>query len=534
MRTAVHPMFKFDRFQGRQWLDTIRFAIIFAIAYFLLDRIAFIYPLRQLNITPWDPQPALAVALLYLRGWRWLPWVYIAALLPELVAREDPLLVSESMLLTLVIIGGYSVTAGLMRSFIEVTPELGTRQDVINLMVAVVIGSGTMALWYAGLLCAWGIMDWEVFPVMVFRYWLGETIGLLVTMPLILFFAEPSRRRELSELAGNRRALLPLGLIVAALLVVFLRDESQQYKYFYLLFLPIIWIASRYGVTGAITGAALIQLGVVIAAMASNHELQEILELQTLLLCLVLTGLILGAAVDEWRDAFQRLSRARELTAVGEMATAVAHELNQPLTALSTYCDAMRLLAEHAPEDRTRMVATADRIRRVATRCAEIVARFRTFAPTRVDTPERASVADNVRSAIVAMQERLDQARAEISLKADASLPAAPIDRERMGLVFQNLIGNALDAARTTPNRRPTIDIVVRRDGRRHVRVTFRDSGPGIPIEMIERIFEPFFTGKATGMGLGLAICRSIVENHGGRLWAEPGKNGILHVRLPI
>ena len=527
-------MSKFDPMQRKRWTETIQFAIVFMLAYFLLDRISFIYPLRELNITPWDPQPALAVALLYLRGWRWLPWVYLSALVPELLAREVPQQLPETLLLTMVVVGGYSLTAGLMRSFIEVTPELGTRQDVINLMVAVVIGSGTMGMWYAGLLCAWGVMDWEFFPTMIFRYWLGDTIGLLVTMPPILFFAEPSRRRELSDLAGNRRALLPLALIIAALLIVFLRDEAQQYKFFYLLFLPIIWIASRYGLAGAITGAALIQIGVVIAAMASQHELFEILELQTLLLCLVLTGLILGAAVDEWRDAFQRLSRARELTAVGEMATAVAHELNQPLTALSTYCDAIRLLAENEPEDRTRMIATADRIRHVATRCAEIVARFRTFAPARVTAPERASVADTVRSAIVAMQERLDVSRAEVNLKVDESLPPLPIDRDRMGLVFQNLIANALDAAHATTQRRPTIEIVVRRDGRRHVRVSVRDSGPGIPIKMIERIFEPFFTEKAQGMGLGLAICRSVVENHGGRLWAEPGKNGILHIRLPI
>jgi signal transduction histidine kinase len=528
-------MRKSDPLQRKRWTETIQFALVYTLAYFLLDRISFIYPLRELNITPWDPQPALAVALLYLRGWRWLPWVYLTALIPELVAREDPVEVPDTLILTCVIVGGFSLTAALMRSFLEVAAELGTRQDVINLMVAVVLGAGTMGACYGALLCLWGVTQWELFPTIVFRYWLGDTIGLLVTLPPILFFAEPSRRRELGELAGNRRALLPLVLIVAALLIVFLRGESEQYKFFYLLFLPIIWIASRYGLAGAISGAALVQLGVVIAAMASFHEVFEILELQTLLLCLVLTGLILGAAVDEWRDAFQRLSRARQLTVVGEMATAVAHELNQPLTALSTYCDAIRLLAEHAPEDRSRMIATADRIRRVATRCAEIVARFRTFAPSRVGHPEKTAVADTVRAAITAMRERIEQARAEVSIKADDSLPPLPIDRDRMELVFQNLIANALDAAgQDTQQRRPAIDIVVRRDGRRHLRVTFRDSGPGIPIGMIQKIFEPFFTEKAQGMGLGLAICRSVVESHGGRLWAEPGRNGILHVRLPI
>lgn len=358
---------------------------------------------------------------------------------------------------------------------------------------------------------------------MIFRYWLGDTIGLLVTMPPILFFAEPSRRRELSDLAGNRRALLPLALIIAALLIVFLRDEAQQYKFFYLLFLPIIWIASRYGLAGAITGAALIQIGVVIAAMASQHELLEILELQTLLLCLVLTGLIRGRCRRMARCVPAPLASARthRRRRDGHRGGARAQ------SAIDCLIDILRCntLARRKRAGRShRMIATADRIRHVATRCAEIVARFRTFAPARVTAPERASVADTVRSAIVAMQERLDVSRAEVNLKVDESLPPLPIDRDRMGLVFQNLIANALDAAHATTQRRPTIEIVVRRDGRRHVRVSVRDSGPGIPIKMIERIFEPFFTEKAQGMGLGLAICRSVVENHGGRLWAEPGR----------
>lgn len=515
-------------------LPAVRVALAFALAYFLLDRISFIYPLRELNITPWDPQPALAIALLYLKGWRWLGWIYATVLVSEFVSHDVPVSLPGAIVLTLVLTFGYALVAALMRGPLEVTPQLSTRQDIVNLAACVVLGSGATGLCYVALLCAGDLLPWAGFPAALFRFWLGDTIGLLVTLPLLLFLAEPSLRGELRSLLRNRNAALPFVLVLAVLAFVFLRDESQQYKFFYLLFLPIIWIAARHGLAGAIGAVATIQAGVIVAVVSSDHEIIEVLELQTLLLCVVLTGLVLGVAVDEWRDASQRLARSRQLTAVGEMATALAHELNQPLTALSTYSDAMRLLAESAPAEQASMVETADRIRRVATRCADIVARFRALAPRRTGYMESSSIVDTIHSAIAPLRDRIEQSRARVNIDAESALAPLPLDQERMSFVFLNLIANALDASQAARAEPPVVDIVLRRDGRRHLLVTIRDSGPGIPVAMIDKIFEPFFTEKAQGMGLGLAICRSIVESHGGRLWAEPGNHGILHVRLPL
>lgn len=514
-------------------VHTLRLALAFFAGYFLLDRVSFIYPLHELNITPWDPQPALAIALLYLKGWRWLAWIYVTVFVSEFLSQDVPVHLPAALVLTLVLTGGYALVTALMRGPLDVTAQLSTRQDVVRLVASVVLGSGATGLCYVTLLCLGELMAWSAFPAALFRFWLGDTIGLLVTLPLLLFLAEPALRRELRALLRNRSAVLPFVLVLTVLAVVFLRDESQQYKFFYLLFLPIIWIAARHGLAGAVGAVAMIQAGIVVAVVSSEHEIIEVLELQTLLLCVVLTGLVLGVAVDEWRDASQRLVRARELTALGEMATALAHELNQPLTALSTYSDAMRLLAESAPTEQTAMAETAERIRRVATRCADIVTRFRALAPNRAIRAERTAIAAVVESAIAALRDRIDRASARVSLDVESGLPSLSIDRERMSFVFQNLIANALDAARADPAAPPSVHIVVRRDGNHSIRATLRDSGPGIPAEMTERIFEPFFTEKSQGMGLGLAICRSIVESHGGRLWAEPDAHGVLHVRLP-
>ena len=122
---------------------------------------------------------------------------------------------------------------------------------------------------------------------------------------------------------------------------------------------------------------------------------------------------------------------------------------------------------------------------------------------------------------------------ATVELHIDDDVQAISLDRDRIGLAFRNVIANALDAAAQRTDQPPSVAIELKRESRSHIRITVRDTGYGISLDMIERIFDPFYSGKAHGMGLGLAVSRSIVESHGGRLWAEPGNTGIVHFRLP-
>jgi len=509
-------------------------AFVFSGAFLLLDQISFIYPLRELNITPWDPQPALAVALLYLMGRRWIPWTFLTVLASELMVREIQVPVVDVFVLPAILTGGYAFIAGLLRGPFEMSADLASRKDVLNMITALALGAGATGLFYVTALSASELLAWGQFPEALFRFWLGDSIGMLVTLPVLLLLAEPGRRQEAIGLIRNRAAIVPFGLVIAALFIVFAREEAEQVKYFYLLFLPIIWIAARHGLTGAIGAVALIQAGIIISVVGSDHETIAVVELQTLLLSLVLTGLFLGVAVDEWRFASMRLARAQQLTAVGEMATALAHELNQPLTALSTYADAIRLLARSSSAGSERLIETSDSIRRVATRCADIVARFRALAPSPAPQMQKVLVEAPLRDAIEALQERAERIGAAIDVRIAPGLPELELDRERISLAFRNVIANALDAARERTDVLPKVAIEVSRESRNHIRVTIRDSGRGVALAMIEKVFQPFYSGKAQGMGLGLAVSRSIVESHGGRLWAEPGGSGIFHMRLPV
>jgi C4-dicarboxylate-specific signal transduction histidine kinase len=325
-----------------------------------------------------------------------------------------------------------------------------------------------------------------------------------------------------------------VAVVITLLIAVFAMEESQQFKFFYLLFLPLIWIAACHGLAGAIPAVALIQVGVIVSVLINGNAAVAVIEMQVLLLALALTGLLLGATVDEWRAASERLARAQQLTAASEMATALAHELNQPLTALSTYADAIRLLAASGRCKDDALIDAADRIQRVATRSVDIVARLRSVGNTCASKIERICVDEPLHIALARVQEQVARLNTSVTVVTRNDMPAFPIDRDRMAIVLQNLLTNALDAVEELPQAQRRVDISLGRDGTGHVLITVRDSGCGVSAELAEKVFEPFYSGKAKGMGLGLAISRSIVESHGGRLWLEPAAHGIFHVRLPV
>lgn len=506
----------------------------FLFAYLLLDQVSFIHPLQEFNITPWNPQPALAIALIALYGKGWIAWVFVTVFTAEFVVRGLSVPIQAALPLTAILTCGYAGVAWLLRAPFEIALDLASRKDVLRLAIAVVLGAGVTGFVYVSALSTGGYIGWEEYTDALFRFWVGDSIGILVTLPLLLLLADRDRRRELWALARKGEARLQIALVVTTLLLVFATGENEQFKYFYLLFLPLIWIAARHGLVGAIVAVAVIQAGIIVAVVVEDHQTLTVIELQTLLLSLVLTGLFLGVTVDEWRFASERLARARHLTVAGEMATALAHELNQPLTALSTYADAIRLIARSDKAEQAPLADTAERIRRVATRCADIVERFRSLGSACTHPAERVALPVLLQAAIDGLNEQVLRVGAEIELDVADDLPPLALDRGRITIVFQNLLANALDELQACPAEARHIRIHARRDGRAHVSISVRDSGPGIRPELLDRIFEPFYSGKAQGMGLGLAISRSIIESHGGKLRAEPGPHGIFQIRLPL
>jgi two-component system, LuxR family, sensor kinase FixL len=233
-----------------------------------------------------------------------------------------------------------------------------------------------------------------------------------------------------------------------------------------------------------------------------------------------------GDRLTELRTELAHVSR---LSAMGEMAAALAHELNQPLTAIGNTVGALKLILGDGGRTlddatRARVVRAADQAEGQAVRAGEIVRRLRDFiargeADARIEEV-KPLIEDSVALAAPNAKAEQIEVRLKLSPKADRVLA----DRIQIQQILVNLIRNATEAMRETAAPRVlTISTTARRG---MVEVAVKDTGPGVPPDLAKRLFSPFLSTKTSGMGVGLSICRRIVEAHGGRMWLEDSQGG--------
>jgi PAS domain S-box-containing protein len=224
-------------------------------------------------------------------------------------------------------------------------------------------------------------------------------------------------------------------------------------------------------------------------------------------------------ALQEMRAELARNARVNQMVA---MTGSIAHEINQPLSAIVANASAgLRWLERTTPDvDETRTVLQG--IVDEGHRAGEIIKGIR--AMFRADDKSRVSVDLNelVREVLVLTQDERRNWQIELHSELDENLPSVTADRVQLQHVLFNLMTNAIDAMESVTDRNRILRVKSKPNGSAGVLITVEDSGIGIAPENINRIFSAFFTTKSHGMGLGLAICRSIVESHGGRLSASP------------
>jgi C4-dicarboxylate-specific signal transduction histidine kinase len=229
-----------------------------------------------------------------------------------------------------------------------------------------------------------------------------------------------------------------------------------------------------------------------------------------------------------------QLARVARVAMLGELSGALAHELNQPLSAiLGNAQAAQRFLMREPPQVDTVREILAD-IVGSGRRAAEVIARVRSLIRND-EPPQHALDPDQLVAEVLALM-RNDLAAREVVVRTElaADLPRLRGDRVQLQQLLLNLLLNACDAMADAPAPRVIlIDTVQSGPGRILIRI--KDAGPGILDGELERIFEPFVTTKRDGLGLGLALCRTIVRAHDGRIWAgnHPDGGAILHVELP-
>ena len=235
------------------------------------------------------------------------------------------------------------------------------------------------------------------------------------------------------------------------------------------------------------------------------------------------------------QDLQSELAHVGRLSEMGTLASSLAHELNQPLTAVANYCETARdLLASDPDPDTMIMIREAmDDAAQQAIRAGQIVRRLRDFVTTgeterKAQSLQRLLTEANALALIGSREHGID-----VQVQLDPRADQVFVDRIQIQQVLVNLIRNAIDAMVDSSVRSLAIRTEPDRPG--FVCVSIEDSGSGISEAVAQQLFQPFVTSKKSGMGIGLSICRTIIEAHGGRIWFEPAPDSgtIFHFTLP-
>jgi signal transduction histidine kinase len=493
---------------------------VYLAGYVALDWLSYIEPFASFGITPWNPPTGLSFVLVLLFGQRFLPWLFIAPFLANLLVRDFPLPWPIELAGDAVIGGGYA--AGLLVLLSPKTrfnPALPSMRDVAMLIGVAALSSAVVAAGFVALLTIAGLVAPDAFARAALRFWIGDVIGIAIVAPFALIFL--TRGKQLTMTSETSAQVVA---IVAALILVFLAAEQHQFELFYLLFLPVIWMAVRGGLELVTLGILLTQIGLILCIQMLPLEGGDVTSFQALMLVLALSGLAAGAAVTEHQRIEAQLRRHQDslahvsrLGSMGELAAMVAHEINQPLMAAGTY---VRLVADglRSIDVPAAIIETNEKAVGQVQRAADVVRQLR--ALIRLDQSNRAPVSVDriIKETVELYRLELDRQAIAIRLAIAPSLPSVMVDLLQIEQVMLNLLKNAVEAIRDADNGGGIVTLTAARQSSSHLIVTVEDSGPGFSPGVLDSGLVFNASKKAEGLGIGLSLCRSIVESHGGEL----------------
>jgi two-component system sensor kinase FixL len=523
-------------------------------------------------------------------------------------------------------------------------PSFRSLRDLIVFVAVVGVGAIAIAALYVAAHNAAGHFTGSDFAAHTVYFWVGDVIGIVTTTPFLLIHGQ--------RLARGQRARLTLepvlqALAIAAVLALIYQLEPQRAaNFFYLMFMPLVWISTRYGFEGATAGILAIQLGLIAVLNLADYPAEWVLQFELEMVALAVTGAFLGMTSTQWRRAREalensevelktivatapdaivsldercnvidantaaegmfgmsaaelkrqtlsrlienpppdvstakavpaharrrdghvfpvevsfgsgmvngrrlhigvirdmaerkemeeklrerdrHLDRTLRVAAAAEMASALAHELNQPLTAASAYVQSLELLlARHDKHDADLADAMHKTVSEVG-RAGSIVRRLREFYRRDSGNLEAVPVVLLIDNALAPLRSRMDRHRITVEVSIEPDTPALLVDRVQMEMVLHNVLRNAVDSLAESGADVRRIEVSARAGQPGFVTLGVEDTGPGVSPAIAEQIFSSFVTSRNEGTGLGLAISRSIVERHGGRLWLDKTSSG--------
>jgi C4-dicarboxylate-specific signal transduction histidine kinase len=231
-------------------------------------------------------------------------------------------------------------------------------------------------------------------------------------------------------------------------------------------------------------------------------------------------------AEEQARENLHTLAHAGRLQSMGEMASSIAHELNQPLTAILSFSQASRRVIENRNFDEKELMFALERIAVNAKRAGDIISHMRSFIRKEEPRIERSDINLLIREGVELVNSELQQLEIELEYELEEALPALRVDPIQLQQVILNLVRNSMEAIQSHDVDERRIFVTTRMSGVDQIEVAVSDTGPGLDDDVAESVFDAFVTTKSDGMGIGLPICQSIIEAHDGKLIASQRAGG--------
>ncbi|MCW5681273.1 MAG: MASE1 domain-containing protein [Xanthobacteraceae bacterium] len=514
--------------------------------YLALEWISYLHEYRGVPITAWNPGVGFLFGLIVAAGPRYAISLFAGVVIAEIfVLRTSvgwPILLGIAAIYASV----FAFAAHLMRTRLMIDTGLQRLRDVLLLLSSGFITTLAVVILVCGLLLLDSEISWRDIPRAFVPFMVGDMIGIAVAAPLVLRLV--TQRIEIdSELFAEFALYTALSL--GALWIVAENGFPGGLKYFYLLLIPVLTASIRHGLDGACAALAIAQVGLVAVSQYYGADDRSFTEMQLLMLALTTAGLIVGVTVSERENALHDAEEARRLlkekqdeaaqaarfNLVSGMATVLAHEINQPMTATRALVRSAQELLRGQKTDIPRADANLANAIAQVDHASSIVKRMRDFlrrGSPRLSTLEPKEMLEDA----IALARTAATTRGVGLRLGDAdNLPLVHGDRVQLQQVLLNLVQNAIDAVADAKPENGTITLSAYTfDDPSRVEFAIADNGPGIKTDILDRLFEPMVTSKREGLGLGLAICALIVEAHGGKIWVASREQGATEFRFSL
>ena len=531
---------------SQRWVTSIGIAAAVGLAYFLAAKLSLGLLMKPAGVAVFWPAAGISSGVLIALGPRArLPvaaGVMAATVTANLMGDRN---IWASTAFALCNAAEALITAGLIQRYFGTGFRLDRLRQVLSLLAAAVVGTVISGI---GGAVAFKLFHSPTVSMLTiwWQWFASDAVGIVAVAPLVIGLGaavlEPPPRNELIE---GVAALV----ILAAMTGIIISLPQEPWKTVVpsaLLFPLLLWLAARFRPVFAAAGAFLVSVTIVWTTIFGIGHFGDtglpiddrILEAQALILVVALTAFVLAALFTERRESVARLAHANllleherdnKLMNVEAIAASIAHEIKQPLAAIVMNGGAALQLLGTAPPDHDEVRAALNDMIADSHRTSEVFEGIRALFRKVDHERQLIDMNEIILRVLQSLHSELKDHGVTTRTELMSGLPLVEGNRNQLQQVVFNLVHNALEAMNATTDRSRVLRVRTEHCGRDAIAVAVEDSGPGIDPKQLDGIFDAFFTTKAHGMGLGLAICRMIIGRHGGQLTvSSDGKRGAL------